>query len=143
MADNKGVYPLDPNTEVGKFRLTIGDTSSEPFDPPQPGFQNYTMFSDAEIEAFLEVAESLEGAISLAYLQLAGAAALESKSVKDFDLQIDLTKRAGDLRALALLWQDKADALSADIFEVFDTVSPDFCEPELAARRVRCGNQLF
>lgn len=134
MAVNKGIYPLDPTSDVGKFRLLIGDTESIPLVPPETGFQNYTMFSDAEIEVFLAQSEgSLPGAAYLAYLQLAASAAMESKSVSDFDLKIDLTKRATDLRLIAMTWKDQWDADSADIFELFPTVPQKCgCVPEAA-----------
>lgn len=139
MADNPGAYPLDPTTDVGRLRAIIGDTQSEPYDPPRPGVQNYAMYSDSELEAFLIQADGdVSGGAYFVYLQMATAAAMESKSVKDLDLSIDLTKRSGDLRAIAALWKDRwDDAIGAgDIFEVFDTVVGGGCgcDPELAAR---------
>lgn len=135
---NPGVAPLDPTSEVGKFRLMIGDTEYVPLDPPEPGFGDYTLFSDAEIEVFLEQGEGPEEAAYFAYLQLAGSAALEAKSVKDFDLQVDLSKRAQELRLIAQMWRDRADALSADIFESFDTKICDRWCCELC-ERPSCG----
>ena len=139
MEINRGVAPLDPSSDVGKFRLLIGATSYEELDPPEVGYGDYGMFSDDEIQVFLDQGETLEDSAYLAYMQLAAAAAIESKSVKDFDLQVDLTKRSGDLRAIALMWRERADAASADIFEVFDISDDDECFPEAAPRTVgRC-----
>lgn len=105
MASNSGVYPIDPTTPVGQFRLQYGDTTSVPFDPDTPGFQNYTDYSDAEIEQFLAAgSNSINRAIGYAYLQQAGAASRQSKSVKDYDLAVDLTKRAADLRVTAEMY---------------------------------------
>lgn len=133
MVVNRGVVPPNPSTKVGEFRLLIGDTSYVDLEPPEPGFGNYKMFSDDEIEVFLTTSDSIEGSIAFAYLQLAGAAALEAKSIQDMDLKIDTTARAKELRALALMWQDKADALSADIFEIFPTIRQGgFIHPEAA-----------
>ena len=55
---------------------------------------------------------------------------------KDFDLSLDLTKRSGDFLRLAQEWRSQADALSADIFEIFDVNidSDGVCVPELAPR---------
>ena len=136
---NKGIAPLQPTTDVGQFRLLIGDTSYSDLCPAQPGFGDYGMFSDDEISLFLAQGESPEEAAYLGYLQLAGAAAMEAKSVKDFDLSIDLTKRASELRAIAQMWRDRADALGADIFEVFDLSDRGCVKPELAPCRVGCG----
>lgn len=146
MAINKGVAPPDISTEVGKFRALVGDLSYTDLTPPVPGFGNYTLFSDFEIEVFLAASGSLEGAAALAYTQLAGSAALESKTVKDFDLSVDLSKKATDLRLIAAMWQDKADAASADVFELFDvSIRDSNCTPELAAKSYGggCGFRLF
>lgn len=127
MADNKGAYPLDPLTLVGQFRLASGDVISVPFDPDQPGFQNYRLWSDEEIAQFVVLGgTSSNRAVGYAWLQAAGAAALQSKSIKDYDLQVDLTKRAGDLRALALVYFGLADSEDAaagldEAFEIVDT----------------------
>lgn len=137
---NKGVAPPDMGTEVGRFRALIGDLKYTELEPPATGFGNYTLFSDAEIEVFLGMSDSPEGAAAMAYMQLAGSAALESSQVKDLDLQIDLTKRATDLRLIAAEWQKKADANAADIFELFDvSIQGGFLSPELAQWQVRGG----
>ena len=124
-AGNPGVFPLDPATDIGRFRLVYGDTQSEPYSPVVPGIQNYTELSDAEIQAYLaQGANSVNRAIGYYYIALAGKAALESKSIKDYDLSVDTTKRAADLRALAQWWFDLAsedDSTSAE--EAFEIVS--------------------
>lgn len=119
-----GAYPLDPATPVGTFRLVYGDTESTPYDPVEPGFQNYGELSDAEIQAFIaQGGDSTNRAIGFYYIALAGKAAIESKSVSDYDIKIDTTKRAADLRAIAQWWFDLADnddATSAE--EAFEIV---------------------
>lgn len=117
---NSGVYPLDPSTPVGQFRLTYGDTESVPFDPVIPGFQDYTELSDAEIEVFLaQGGGSVTRAIGRYYMRLSGDAAKRSKSVKDYDLSLDLSKRAGDLRETARMYFDEADAEDAGSEDAF------------------------
>lgn len=146
MAVNKGVAPPDMSTDVGKFRALVGDLSYEPLTPPVSGYGSYKLFSDAEIEVFLAASESFEGAAALAYTQLAGQAALESRTVKDFDLQVDLTKRATDLRLIAAMWADKDASVTADVFELADvSIRDEDCRPELSAWPVRgnCGFRLF
>lgn len=143
MAVNKGVAPPDMTSDLGKLRAILGDLEYTELDPPETGFGSYKFFGDAELQAFLDTGESIEAGAYMAYMQLAAGAAMESKSVKDMDLQVDLTKRATDLRLIAGEWKSRADALSADIFELFDTtIEGDYCEPELAAKTVwggRCG----
>jgi hypothetical protein len=107
---NSGIYPLDPTTDVGKFRLLFGDTASVPFIPATPGLQDYTDYSDAEIQQFIISGGGvLNRGVGFAYLQASGAAARESKAIKDYDLSVDLTKRAEDLRKTAQLYFDMAD----------------------------------
>ena len=140
LAINKGVAPPVMTTPVGQMRALLGDMTYTELVPPEVGFGNYVKFSDEEIEAFLAASDSQEGALFLAYMSLAGQAALESKNVKDLDLQVDLTKRATDLRLIAFGWRDRADALAADVFEMFD-VSIDNgcgCTPEGSPGMV-CG----
>lgn len=123
---NPGGVPVDLSSDVGQFRAMVGDLQYEAYDPPEPGFGNYEKFSDSEIEAYLAQADgSVPRAIGYSYLYLAGQAALESQSVKDYDLQIDSTKRAGDLRAMAQMWfglADDEDLSSAEeAFEIVPT----------------------
>ena len=66
-------------------------------------------------------------------------AALEAVSVKDFDLAIDKTKRAAELRETADYWfarADSEDALSGenDVFNLFDMAGPRCSYHELAER---------
>lgn len=129
--DNDGLVPLDSATPVGQFRIMVGDTTSEAYDPPVAGRGNYAMFSDLEIEGFIAAAgDNLYRAVGFSYLTLAGQAAMESKSVKDFDLSIDLTKRATDLRLIADTWFGRADDQDAYLEDAF-FIAPlgDVCDP--------------
>jgi hypothetical protein len=150
--ENPGEYPLNPTSDVGRFRVVIGDTQSKPFDPPTPGVQNYGMYSDLEIEGFLaQSSGSVEGAVYWSYLQMAGSAAREAKNVQDLDLRVNTEKRAEYLLSLAREWKDRWDEAvgAGDIFEVFDTGvgSGCGCVPEATPRpycRKGCyGGKLF
>jgi len=123
---NPGAYPVDLASDVGQFRALIGDLNSTPYNPVYPGFQNFEKFSDAEIEAYIsQGGDSISRGIGYAYLYLAGQAALVSRSIKDYDLQVDNTKRAADLRAIAEFWFKRADeddvATAEDAFEIVPT----------------------
>lgn len=107
---NPGIYPPDPETSVGRFRYLYGDTLAEPYNPDEPGYRNFTELSDSEIETYLATSgDSVLRALSRYYIALAGRAASESKSVKDYDLQVDLTKRSADLLKVAAMWASQAD----------------------------------
>lgn len=142
MADNPGVYPLDPTTDVGRFRLLLGDTNAVEFDPPREGVRNYPRLSDEEIEAYIEAGGgSLARGIGFYYMALSGEAAMESQTVKDYDLSVNLTARSGDLRNVALMWFERADSEGEgeieDAFEVVPTGTRQAtCYPELAARPI-------
>lgn len=120
-----GQWPIDPKSEVGRVRLLIGDSVAEEFDPAEYGMGNFELLSDAEICAYLEMDDNFNRIIGIIYLQLAGMAAKESKAVKDYDLQVDLTKRATDLRETAKMWFSRADAeddlLDDEAFEIVPT----------------------
>lgn len=142
---NPGVHPIDPTTAVGEFRYLYGDTESEPYDPEVPGIQNYEELSDAEIESLLRQGEgSVSRAVGYRYIRLAGKAAKESREVSDYDLRVNTTKRAADLRAMAQMWFDRADeeeeqSGGGDFFDVFFSPSCRCARtPELATRPCLC-----
>lgn len=123
---NPGAYPVDMTSKVGQFRAMVGDLNSTPYSPVEPGFQNFEKFSDAEIEAYLvQGGDSVARAIGYSYLYLAGQAAMESRSIKDYDLTVDNTKRAADLRAIAQFWFDQSDGddviAGEEAFEIVPT----------------------
>lgn len=105
---NRGAVPLDPNSEVGQFRVRAGDTQFVPLDPPEVGFGDYEKWSDLEIQGFLAANPSPLWAIYEAYLQIATSAAIAAKQIKDYDLQINTEKRAEALLKIALAWRDRA-----------------------------------
>lgn len=144
MAINKGVAPPVMTSDLGRLRAILGDLEYTELTPPEVGFGSYKFFGDAELEAFLETGESIQMAAYFAYMQLSASAAIAAKSVKDQDLSIDNTKTPTELRLIAQSWKDQADALGADVFEMFDTTIDDGCgcTPEASPRMVcgRCSN---
>lgn len=150
---NRGLAPFDPASAVGQFRVLYGDVNYVPLDPAEPGYGNYTELSDLEIEGLLASAGgSTYRAIGNYYAALAGNAAKASSSIRDYDLQVDTTKRATDLLNLAKYWWGLADdedttAGGSDIFEVFSMVSEGSCCTPEAAPYSYCGcrgrNVLF
>lgn len=117
---NTGLYPLDANTNVGKFRLTIGDTVATNITGDQG---DYSYFSDAEITQFLFLGgDSVPRAVGFAYRAWAGQAAAEAAVIKDFDLQVDYTKRAAALSDQADFWFAQADADDANAADAVQIV---------------------
>jgi len=115
---NRGVTPPDFESPVGLFRASYPDLTYVALDPPEAGYGDYVELSDLEIEGFLALGGgSINRGIGHYYIQLSGQAALRSKSLKDYDLAVDLTKRAADLRATAQFYfglADDEDALAGD-----------------------------
>ena len=140
--DKPGVAPVDPATDVGKFRLLAGGSTSEPLVPPVPGMGNYQVWSDIEIEAFIEVAGGIPRAIAMAYTQLAASWASVSSGIRTDDLQYSNKDDVANWIALAKMWSDRADAEDAraidDYFDMVDVGrSGEWCHPELAQWPVR------
>lgn len=119
MAQNEGIAPPDMETEIGQLRATIGDTS---YTEVSPGVGSYVMFGDDELEVFLSRGGTVLSGAGFAYLALSAQAALASQSVADYDLRIDTTKRAGDLRAIAQSFFDQDIASgSGEFFHIVPT----------------------
>jgi hypothetical protein len=134
---NSGVAPYDPSTLVGKVRVVTGDVN---YGTPVGGFAEYEMFSDDEIEAFLvESEDSVLRAAAYGYLALSGRASLQAKTVKDYDLSVDLKAVAAELRKQADDLFKRADEKDgrdgvSDVFEWAATGRPytvsELAEPE-------------
>lgn len=121
---NPGIYPVDTATNVGKVRILTGDMISVPLSPVVEGEQDYTLFSDAEIDIFLAYGEdSPIRAAGYAYLQLSGAAAQQAESIKDYDLQVDSRQKAEALRSQAMFYFEQADKFDLASDEAFQIVS--------------------
>ena len=139
---NFGTTPVQFDSDIGRFRALAGDTNYTAVDG-QPGVGNFESWSDDEIAAYLSSTDgNVYRAIGYAYLALASAAALHAKSVADYDLKVDTTKTPDALRSTANYWftrdreEDKLNG-GGDIFEVFDTVSPESKRhPEAMIREV-------
>jgi len=147
---NLGIYPPNPSTDVGQFRYSLPDTNAVEV---EPGGWSYREVSDAEVESFLaRGGGSVNRALGHYYQALAANAAKIAASISDYDLKIDDTKRANELRLIAKSYFDLADdedttAGGSDIFEVFSMVSEGSCCTPEAAPYPYCGcrgrNVLF
>lgn len=134
---NIGVAPYDLSTLVGKVRVITGDVN---YGTIVAGEAEYELFSDEEIGAFLVAAEdNVLRAAGFGYLALAGRASVDAKSVKDYDLSIDLKSRADKLQAQANSYFDQADSKDKrdgvqDVFELArtgrDLTAAELAEPE-------------
>ena len=126
---NRGVAPADSSTDVGRFRYLYGDITYTDLDPVEAGYGDYSELSDSEIEVFLSVSDdSVSRAIGYYYLQLAGQAAKVAESVKDYDLQIDESKKSEAFRKAAMDWFDRADTDDLNSEEAFVIAAPYSCE---------------
>lgn len=121
---NRGVAPPDPQTQVGQFRFTAGDTSYTDLVPPEAGFGDYAIWSDDEITTFLSVAgDNLARAIAIAYRQMAAMWASTGASIKTDDLSYASKDSVANWLSLADYWDkvaDEQDATAVD--DYFDLV---------------------
>lgn len=145
----RGVAPLDPATDVGRFRLATGDVDFVPLDPPEVGFGAYAVWGDAQIEAFIVLGGgSVARAIALAYSQMAAGWASSGATIKTDDLTYSSKDSVGNWLNLAKYWDEIADAEdSRAIDNYFDLVEVRSegrcCTPELAARSYCCGGGFW
>jgi hypothetical protein len=108
---NLGVAPLDPFSDVGTLRATIGDTE---YREVEPGIGDYEWFSDLTLRRFLELgSHSVLRAAGLAIKQLSLFAGLTGATVKTDDLASDTAKRGATLLDIAESLIKDADAADA------------------------------
>lgn len=121
----RGVAPADPTTDVGRMRTILGDVDYEEYEPPQEGFGLYQLFSDAQLQVFLDVAGgSVARAIALAYAQIGGSWASTGATIRTDDLTFSAKDSVGNWMTLAAYWRNIADAEdSAAVNDYFDLVS--------------------
>lgn len=153
MADiNRGIAPLDPTSDVGKVRLLTGDTNYTPLDPPEPGYGDYEVWSDDQIQAALTAGGSIPRAVAILYGLMAASWAATSATIKTDDLTMSAKDSVGNWLNLAAYWnkiadQEEENAIN-DYFDLVDTRGgDDFCDSyplpigiawhELAAPAVR------
>lgn len=107
---NVGIAPPDKATNVGKMRFALGDSEWGDLDPPQVGFGQYQLFSDAELETFLELADNnIARAIAMAYRQIGASWASSGATVKTDDLTYSAKDSVGNWINLASYWDKVAD----------------------------------
>lgn len=85
---NKGIYPPDFDTEVGKVRLLIQDVDADNVNENE-GTGEYLWQSDAEIEALLKIKGSGERAAIFILRQVAMSPAMQLKKWSSADLSVD------------------------------------------------------
>lgn len=94
-------FTYDLATDVGKIRLLIPDKAPDAF----------TVFTDQEIQAFLDLEGDIRRAAAQALETMASNEAYVTKAVRNMDLTTDGPKVAAELRA-------RASALRAQALEL-------------------------
>lgn len=132
---NIGQTPPDYSAPIGRFRLLAQDTNYVDLDPVVIGQGSYDLFSDAEVSGYIAMYDgySMYRPAAAAYTGLAARAAMSAKVAKDFDLQVDLSKRADALREIAAEFLARADEedLRSGALSTFGITEPDM-QPSLA-----------
>lgn len=132
---NNGQTPPDFSTPIGQFRLLAQDVNSVPLSPVVAGQGSFDLFSDSEISGYINMYDgySMYRAVAAGYTGLAARAAMSAKIAKDYDLQVDLSKRADALREIAAEFLSLADDedLRSGALSTFGITAPD-AQPSLA-----------
>lgn len=149
MADNRGVAPPDPSTNIGKMRFALGDSAFVPLDPPEPGYGNYQLFSDDELATFLILADdNVARAIAMAYRQIGASWASTGATIKTDDLSYSAKDSVGNWLSLADYWDkvaDDQDQRAVDsLFDMVEvgTTRRGRCKPEAAPWPWPCPHSL-
>jgi hypothetical protein len=136
---NFGVSPVDYDTDVGKVRVLLGDTEAENV---ESGIGEYMYFSDAEINAFLDMyGDNVKLAAARAIEVIAASQALLLKSWSSDDLTVNGDKIAESLRKIAA--QLREEAIAEESSEYFNLIKmyvegedvDDFAEQEYYPKR--------
>lgn len=123
--DKRGVAPADPSTDIGLFRFSAGDSEYEEYDPPEPGFALYQLWSDADIIGLLAAAGgSVPRAVSLAYAQIGASFATSGATIKTDDLSVSAKDSVGNWLALSKFWKDVADEEAARAVDDYFEMTP-------------------
>lgn len=117
-------FTVDYSTNAGKVRLLIADTNSA-----------FPQFTDAEIDAFIEMEGSFRRAAAMALEVIAVNEALIQKRIVALHLETDGPALAAELRNLAksLREQDKTSAGSGSTFMIAEFADG----PEQREERIR------
>lgn len=119
---NQGLAPIQPGTNVGTFRLLLGDT--DPTDLSD-GKGTYRYYSDEEIESLVSLFGSVKRAAAQALRTIAASQALLLKSFSADDLSVRGDQIAEALRKLALDLDNSAIAEDAAADgEAFNIIPP-------------------
>lgn len=101
---NPGVSPIDLTTDVGKARVTIGDTSSTPYNPVQVGYENYSFASDADIAGWISQSDGdTNGILGYFWLMRWSISLAPTQTIQTDDLRVtqDSSKASAGYKALA------------------------------------------
>lgn len=129
---NPGAYPVDTATKVGQLRIFLGDVNSVPLDPPITGQQDYTSFSDAQLQSYIDASgDNLTRAMAFAYLALASSygASVEPEWQTD-DLHVKEDGRADFYLSLANKYFGLADAEDGTLVSDYVNIVPTNRSPQ-------------
>jgi len=132
-----GVFPPVFTTNVGQFRLLVGDTNATGVNQ---GVGNYAFFSDDEIDGYLLLNTNIYRAAGLALNALATQAADQAQTIKDYDLQVDMRQRSESFKRQAsemFAQGEAADAEGDEGFLIVDTGKRYEWPPELGPVPIR------
>jgi hypothetical protein len=113
-----GVFPVDPSTPVGLFRVEIGDDAGVPNSPAITA--EYEFFSDAAIEALIAAySDSRDTAMAKAMTSMATRLITSAQDIQVDDIRIRTVERANLMLQLATDLLSRAESgASSSAFSV-------------------------
>lgn len=101
---NAGINPIQYDTDLGKVRVTVGDTDYD-------ATNGYSYFSDEAINVALELGGgSISRAVGILVKQLALSLIISGQSIKADDFAINTLGKGKDLLLVANAYFEQADA---------------------------------
>lgn len=117
---NLGAWPVDPTTEVGLFRIELGDTVGTPH-VPEDGLAEFQFIGDAGISALLLAYPTMrDTAMSKAMFSMASQMIVSAQDIQVDDIRIKTIERARLMLEAAIALGGVASA--ADASNAFSVV---------------------
>lgn len=128
---NTGAWPVDPDTEIGWLRLSIGDADGTPH-VPADGYADFVRFSDDALQTVIDLyPDNKPMQIGTAYQRIGMALAASGQRVRVDDIEIDTRDQAKTYFELARQWFDIAESSgSSDAFQIVPTGAQPYSRPE-------------
>lgn len=123
VAASTPVYTYDLATDIGKVRLNVDDRDFSRIDPSLPGERRSAIWTDAELQAFLDASTDVHSATAAALRMLANSRALLVQSRRIGETQVDYGSVRSDLMKAADAYERLSDEASGGALAPADGIA--------------------